>query len=48
VVAYLVINAFLIAIWAMSGFGYFWPGWARGGWGALLLLTGGTPSITDR
>jgi hypothetical protein len=38
VVAYVVINAFLIVVWAVSGFGYFWPGWVAGGWGVLLLL----------
>lgn len=38
VVAYVVINAALIVVWAVSGFGYFWPGWVAGGWGVLLLL----------
>ncbi len=38
VVAYVVINAFLIVLWAATGLGYFWPGWVLGGWGALLLL----------
>lgn len=37
-VAYIVINAFLIVVWAGTGFGYFWPGWVLGGWGALLLM----------
>ena len=37
-VAYIVINAFLVVIWAVSGRGYFWPGWVMGGWGVLLLL----------
>jgi fatty acid desaturase len=40
-VAYVLINAGLIAVWAATGFGYFWPGWVLGGWGVLLL---GTPS----
>jgi hypothetical protein len=40
VVAYVVINAFLVGIWAVSGFGYFWPGWVLAGWGVLLLLDG--------
>ena len=39
VVGYVVINAFLIGIWAVSGFGYFWPGWVLGTWGVLLLLS---------
>ena len=37
-VAYVVINAFLVGIWAVSGFGYFWPGWVLAGWGVFLLL----------
>lgn len=37
-VAYILINAFLVVIWAVSGRGYFWPGWVMGGWGVLLLL----------
>ena len=40
VVAYTVINAFLIVVWAVTGFGYFWPGWVLGGWGVLLVLDG--------
>jgi hypothetical protein len=38
VVAYVVINAFLVGVWAMSGGGYFWPGWVLAGWGVALLL----------
>jgi hypothetical protein len=34
--AYLVINAFLVGIWAASGFGSFWPGWVLAVWGVLL------------
>lgn len=37
-VAYIVINAALIGIWAVSGFGYFWPGWVLAGWGVFLVL----------
>ena len=40
VVAYVLINAFLIVIWAVNGSGYFWPGWVLGGWGVLLILDG--------
>lgn len=36
--AYLVVNSILIVTWAALGFGYFWPGWVLGCWGALLLL----------
>jgi hypothetical protein len=38
VIAYVVVNAFLIGIWAVSGFGDFWPGWVLAGWGVLLVL----------
>jgi fatty acid desaturase len=38
VVAYVVVNIFLIGIWAVGGFGYFWPGWVLAGWGVLLVL----------
>jgi fatty acid desaturase len=37
-VAYVVINAFLVVVWAVGGMGYFWPAWVLGGWGMLLLL----------
>ena len=35
---YVVINAFLIAIWAMAGGGYFWPAWVILGWGVAVVL----------
>jgi hypothetical protein len=37
-VAYAVINAFLIAVWAITGGGYFWPAWVLAGWGVGLVL----------
>jgi fatty acid desaturase len=40
VVAYVVVNVFLVILWAATGAGYFWPGWVMGGWGALLVLDG--------
>jgi hypothetical protein len=36
--AYLVVNALLIGIWAVSGAGYFWPVWVIGGWGIGLAF----------
>lgn len=38
VVAYVVINAALVAAWALGGFGYFWPGWIMAFWGVFLAL----------
>jgi hypothetical protein len=37
-VAYVVVNAFLIGVWAFTGAGYFWPAWVLAGWGVALLL----------
>ena len=37
-VGYVVVNSFLVIAWAITGAGYFWPGWVLGGWGMLLLL----------
>jgi hypothetical protein len=37
-VAYVVVNAFLVGVWALSGRGYFWPAWVIAGWGVGMLL----------
>jgi hypothetical protein len=37
-VAYLVINASLVLVWALTGAGYFWPAWVLGLWGTGLIL----------
>ena len=37
-VVYVVVNAFLVMIWAITGAGYFWPVWILGGWGIGLVL----------
>ena len=37
-VAYVVINAFLVTIWFVTGAGYFWPVWVLAGWGIGLAL----------
>jgi 2TM domain-containing protein len=37
-VTYLVVNAFLVLVWAVTGTGYFWPIWIIGGWGVGLVL----------
>jgi hypothetical protein len=36
--AYVVINAFLIVIWALGDRDYFWPVWILAPWGAGLVL----------
>ena len=35
---YVTINVFLIGVWALAGFGYFWPAWVILGWGLALVL----------
>ena len=37
-VAYVVVNAFLLGVWAVTGRGYFWPGWVLGAWGVGMVL----------
>lgn len=37
-VAYVVVNAAVWAIWAATGAGYPWPAWVTGGWGIGLIL----------
>ena len=37
-VSFLVVNAFLIGVWALTGRGYFWPAWVLGGWGIGLVM----------
>ena len=37
-VAYVVVNALVVVVWAMTGGGYFWPAWLLGAWGAGLIL----------
>jgi hypothetical protein len=32
-VAYAIVNAFLVVVWYFTGAGYFWPIWVMGGWG---------------
>jgi hypothetical protein len=35
---FLQVNALLVAIWAVSGAGYFWPAWVIAWWGFALML----------
>ena len=38
--AFLAVNVMLVAIWALSGGGYFWPLWPILGWGLGLVRPG--------
>ncbi|MDH4306898.1 MAG: 2TM domain-containing protein [Acidimicrobiia bacterium] len=42
VIAYVVVNALLVVIWAATGRGYFWPLWPIAGWGVGLVLNAWT------
>jgi len=50
-VSFVIVNAALIGIWAITGGGYFWPGWVLFGWGIGLVFhawnTFGQKPITD-
>jgi hypothetical protein len=37
-VAYVVVNAAFIGMWAITGAGYFWPAWVLLGWGIGLVM----------
>ncbi|HVM01796.1 MAG TPA: 2TM domain-containing protein [Acidimicrobiales bacterium] len=39
-VAFAVVNGFLVLVWAVTGGGYFWPAWLLGLWGMGLVLHG--------
>jgi len=36
--AFALVGAFLVVIWAVSGMGYFWPGWIIGAFSLALFL----------
>ena len=38
VVSYVVVNLFLVGIWAVSGAGFFWPIFVILGWGVGLAI----------
>ena len=39
--AWFLISLFLVGVWALAGFGYFWPAWPALGWGLAVALHGG-------
>jgi hypothetical protein len=49
---YLIVNVFLVGIWAMTGGGYFWPIWLILGWGIGVFFHGwdvyGRPPSEER
>jgi Domain of unknown function (DUF1707)/2TM domain len=42
-VAYGAVMVLLVAIWAMTGAGYFWPVWPALGWGIAIVTGKGRP-----
>ena len=40
VINYLWVNGLLIVVWALTGFGSFWPIYPIFGWGVALLIQG--------
>ena len=40
VINYLLVNALLIVVWALTGFVSFWPIYPIFGWGVALLIQG--------
>jgi Domain of unknown function (DUF1707) len=38
---FLRVNVLLVAIWALSGAGYFWPAWVLVFWGLALVMKSG-------
>ena len=40
---FVAVSALLIAIWALTGAGYFWPIWPIAGWGLFFLIPGCGP-----
>jgi hypothetical protein len=37
---YVLVNLFLIGVWAATGAGYFWPIWPIMGWGLAVAVQG--------
>ena len=38
VFVFIIVNAALVFVWALTGSGYFWPAWVLGGWGIGVIL----------
>jgi hypothetical protein len=37
-VTYVVVNGMFVLLWALTGAGYFWPGWIMALWGVGLIM----------
>lgn len=48
VVVFVVVNTFLVAAWAITGSGYFWPAWMLAAWVSASCCTPGRRSCTGR
>jgi hypothetical protein len=45
--AFVAVQLMLVGIWALTGFGYFWPVWPFMGWGIGLVVHGLCDSGTE-
>jgi hypothetical protein len=45
---FIAVNVLLVAIWAVSGAGYFWPAWVMVWWAFALVLKSGPRLIRTR
>jgi uncharacterized ion transporter superfamily protein YfcC len=39
-IVYVLVNAMLVTIWAMTSHGFFWPAFVMGFWGIGLVMNG--------
>jgi hypothetical protein len=46
--AFVLVNAGLAVLWALTGFGYFWPVWPFLGWGVGVVVHAACVSGRDR
>jgi uncharacterized ion transporter superfamily protein YfcC len=50
-VAYLLVNTFMVVIWATTSHGFFWPGIIMAGWGIGLAMNArdayGRPDLSE-
>lgn len=46
--AFAVVNVILVAVWALTGADYFWPGWVIASWALALILRSGPRVLRPR